>query len=626
MKLRFRWLTLFVLRSVRGAERLRRAKRLRPGKSKTSTLATTPATHVSGKLVLDNESGATWTCHFNPFNPAVSGTSVGFVYEPLEFVDILKGGAVTPWLAASSNWSSDFKTLTFTIRNGVTWSDGQPFSAKDVVYTFNAMKHDKAIDLNAIWKADGGPLTSVTHVRLNPGRVHVRLAGPVVLLLRGRPDADHPPAHLVLTEPEQARGPLPIPTRWGPVRTRSQRAWRTTSSTSPTPTTGRANPGTRCPQIARGGLSGLPQQHAGQPVPVPGPGPVGLSSTSPASSRSTSRRTQHTGTTTSRRSLNVSLFPNLTNSLLGQLAVRKAISLAINRPVVAARRRERLPERGQPGPAWCCRPSRAGMTARCPRRPTAPPGPNTCSARRASPRGQTGSTRRGGRPLSFTIKTVSGFTDWDDSLAIITQELKAVGISVTAQDENSGTYTSDLSSGNFQLAYAGSGGPYPSAGPSPYYELRGVLFSGNIGTTNYSRFKSSSTDALFDEYPAASPSKQLTIMHADRGGDGAARCRSSRSPRQPTGSSTRHHHHRRLAQCEQTRTASPRRGTCRTTSWSCSPPSGASRPARLSFRSHRGASIRNALHRPQAGAVPPDALGGPDAQAHHPPAHAGGRF
>ncbi len=42
------------------------------------------------------------------------------------------------------------------------WSDGQPFSAADVAYTFNAMKSDKAIDLNALWTADGGPLTSVT--------------------------------------------------------------------------------------------------------------------------------------------------------------------------------------------------------------------------------------------------------------------------------------------------------------------------------------------------------------------------------------------------------------------------------------------------------------------------------
>ena len=59
------------------------------------------ASHASGKLVIDNESGATWTCQFNPFNPAVTLTSFGFVYEPLEYVDILAkstSSQVTPWL------------------------------------------------------------------------------------------------------------------------------------------------------------------------------------------------------------------------------------------------------------------------------------------------------------------------------------------------------------------------------------------------------------------------------------------------------------------------------------------------------------------------------------------------
>jgi peptide/nickel transport system substrate-binding protein len=91
--------------------------------------------------------------------------------------------------------------------------------------------------------------------------------------------------------------------------------------------------------------------------------------------------------------------------------------------------------------------------------------------------------------------------------------LKKVGIAVTVQDENSTPYTADIQGGHFQLAYAGSGGPAASPGPGPYYELRGWLFSGNIGSTNYSRFKSAQADGLFNQYSAASQSQQVQIMH-----------------------------------------------------------------------------------------------------------------
>src|SRR5438067_3504104 len=141
------------------------------GGSSSGTSSTSASTgKVGGKLVIDNVSGSTWTCQFNPFNSAVLGPGITFapVYEPLEFVNILQSGnPPVPMLATSSAWSNGFKTLTFTMRNGVTWSDGKPFSAADVAYTFNAMKSDKAIDLNALWSADGGPLTSVAVKGMN---------------------------------------------------------------------------------------------------------------------------------------------------------------------------------------------------------------------------------------------------------------------------------------------------------------------------------------------------------------------------------------------------------------------------------------------------------------------------
>src|SRR5262249_30505553 len=105
----------------------------------------------TGVLQISNESGATWTCGFSPFNPSVSGLSFGPVYEPLVFVNALQSGKTTPWLASSYKWSNGNKTLTFTIRKGVEVSDGSPMSAADVAFTYNMLKQNKALDLNSIW-------------------------------------------------------------------------------------------------------------------------------------------------------------------------------------------------------------------------------------------------------------------------------------------------------------------------------------------------------------------------------------------------------------------------------------------------------------------------------------------
>jgi len=77
-------------------------------------------THKQGGTVtIANVQGQTWTCQFNPFNPAVNTLSLGFVYEPLIFVNLLKDQAETPMLASSYKWSDDKKSIVFTIRDGV---------------------------------------------------------------------------------------------------------------------------------------------------------------------------------------------------------------------------------------------------------------------------------------------------------------------------------------------------------------------------------------------------------------------------------------------------------------------------------------------------------------------------
>ncbi len=82
----------------------------------------------------------TMTRDFNLFDPAgrMDFTDFG-IYEPMMIVNIPPGapGKTFPWLATGYAWSNGNKTLTFTIRNGVKWSDGQPFTAADVAFTFN---------------------------------------------------------------------------------------------------------------------------------------------------------------------------------------------------------------------------------------------------------------------------------------------------------------------------------------------------------------------------------------------------------------------------------------------------------------------------------------------------------
>ena len=67
----------------------------------------------------------------------------------------------TPWLATKATWEGANK-LTLDIRDGVKWSDGKPFTAKDVAFTFNLGKQYPAIDKAGVWNDTfGAPAKSV---------------------------------------------------------------------------------------------------------------------------------------------------------------------------------------------------------------------------------------------------------------------------------------------------------------------------------------------------------------------------------------------------------------------------------------------------------------------------------
>jgi peptide/nickel transport system substrate-binding protein len=86
-------------------------------------------------LTIGREGNTTYTRNFNPFSPnALNGTTTA-IYERLIIWNPINGDIV-PWLATGYEWSDDGLTLTFDVREGVMWSDGEPFSAADVAFTF----------------------------------------------------------------------------------------------------------------------------------------------------------------------------------------------------------------------------------------------------------------------------------------------------------------------------------------------------------------------------------------------------------------------------------------------------------------------------------------------------------
>ncbi|HEV7214209.1 MAG TPA: ABC transporter substrate-binding protein, partial [Chloroflexota bacterium] len=80
----------------------------------------------------------------NPFlsTDTYSALIDGFIFEGLVKADP-DTGAPIPSLAEKWDISADGLTYTFHIRKGVSWSDGQPFTADDAKFTFDTIMDPK---------------------------------------------------------------------------------------------------------------------------------------------------------------------------------------------------------------------------------------------------------------------------------------------------------------------------------------------------------------------------------------------------------------------------------------------------------------------------------------------------
>ena len=127
--------------------------------------ADTAAAATSGS----GQPGGTWTrvtiADASIINPILSSESASSAVEAMLFPGLIGQdhvtGEFTPDGSMSESWtvSEDGLTWTFKLRDGVTWSDGDPVDAADFKFTYDAIASDL---VETVRKSLVEPIESIT--------------------------------------------------------------------------------------------------------------------------------------------------------------------------------------------------------------------------------------------------------------------------------------------------------------------------------------------------------------------------------------------------------------------------------------------------------------------------------
>ena len=153
------------------------------------------------------------------FNPVLNAESPNvFLYttEGLTTQDGLTG-EVVPAMAESWQVSEDGKTIVFTLREGLKWSDGEPITADDVVFTYNEVIFNEEIPTSSrdvLRIGQQGLLPAVS--KLSDRQVQFQLPEPFAPFLRTT-GMEILPAHALrpTLQERDADGNLRFLSTWG---------------------------------------------------------------------------------------------------------------------------------------------------------------------------------------------------------------------------------------------------------------------------------------------------------------------------------------------------------------------------------------------------------------------------
>ncbi|HUZ20743.1 MAG TPA: ABC transporter substrate-binding protein [Acidimicrobiales bacterium] len=116
----------------------------------SATAATVPTSFPRNETLYTSGTQYGTPSSWNPMQQGGYGTgTVGLIYETLFLYNPMNGQYV-PWLAKSGTWVNKTQ-YQITLRPGVTWSDGQPLTANDVVFTLELGRTNAAVPYSNIW-------------------------------------------------------------------------------------------------------------------------------------------------------------------------------------------------------------------------------------------------------------------------------------------------------------------------------------------------------------------------------------------------------------------------------------------------------------------------------------------
>jgi peptide/nickel transport system substrate-binding protein len=463
--------------------------------------AARPVATTVPPLVLGLEFGSPdFTENFNPFSPThLDGDN--YMYEPLYMVNMLNGKQ-SPWLATSYRWVSS-TDLQFTIRQGVKWSNGTPFTAADVVFTFDLLHRYPALDLNGVWT----DLASVT------------ASGNVVTFKFSKPNI--PDWYFIATTYIVSKQ------QWSKVS-------NPTKFTDPNPiVTGPYVLKSYTPEMYT--LAENPLYWQKSQVHVPEIESMALTTNTTADLQLTQGKFDEAALFTPDiqkvyadvnpksyhywypQGVPVNLFMNLTKYPFNQLKFREAVAYAISRPDISAHgeygymlpaNQSQMPPTMQS--KWLDRALQAKY-------------PYTYDPKKAASLLQSMGLKKnkqgqllgpGGKPLSLTIEVPTGWTDYIQDCEIISNSLGALGIKVQVLTPSVSTWTNDTETGHFDMALNRL-----TTYPNPYFIYDQLLSSqdsapvGQVAPSNWERWMNPKTDQLLAEYQrTTNPTQEKAIV------------------------------------------------------------------------------------------------------------------